>query len=249
MDNFLSSFNIFSYLKEQFEAAFSGTLSETVNHALDPETVDFLGIAVNPSFYTALIVSVVLILFAAAMRIFVIPKFKKIPGKFQILLETFVSYFDKSSVSAVHRHANFIGPYVLTAATFIALSTLVELIGLRPALASINTCFAMGITTFILINLCGVRQNGVVKRIARFKNPINIITDMSVPLSLSLRLFGSIMSGFIIMELVYSVVYLSFVLPAAVSVITTFLHALVQSYLFATLTNIFVGEAVELHHA
>jgi len=71
------------------------------------------------------------------------------------------------------------------------------------------------------------------------------LTDISIPLSLSLRLFGSITSGFIITEFIYSSIYTSIALPAAVAVITTLFHALIQSFLFASLTIMFVGEAVE----
>lgn len=232
------------YLSKMFKEAFGGGLGDSVREALEPETVNFLGLQVNPSLFTAFGVTAVLLIFAVIVRFAVIPRFKKIPGRFQMILEGMVSFFDKSSESQVHKHASFVGPYTFTAAVFIALGTLVELFGFRPAFASINTCFAFGIMTFIVINICGFKQKGVL-RLKRYLNPINIMTDISVPLSLSLRLFGAIMSGFIIMELVYTMVFTSFVLPAGVAVITTLFHAGIQSYLFATLTNIFVSEAIE----
>ena len=59
------------------------------------------------------------------------------------------------------------------------------------------------------------------------------------------RLFGSIMSGMLIMEMVYGFLMTSFVVPVIVSVITTLFHALIQAYIFATLTTLFVAEATE----
>ncbi|MBP5404539.1 MAG: hypothetical protein J6Y74_01130, partial [Clostridia bacterium] len=61
----------------------SGSLGELMREALLPENVNFLGIGVNPSFYTSLIIGGVLILAAVLIRIFAVPRFKDVPGKFQ----------------------------------------------------------------------------------------------------------------------------------------------------------------------
>lgn len=232
------------FLREQYEEAFGRGMGESVNEALNPESVNLFGLQVNPAIFTAFGVTAVLLVACVILRIFVIPRFKKQPKGIQLLLESMVGYFDRSAVSVLHRHGNFVGPYVFTAAAFIALGTLVELLGVRPAFSSINTCFAFGLTTFLVINISGFREHKI-GRFKRYKNPINILTDASVALSLSLRLFGSITSGFIITELVYTFVFTSFVVPAGVAVITTLFHALIQSYLFAALTIMFVQEAVE----
>jgi len=232
------------FLREQYEEAFGKTMGESVNEALNPVSVNLFGLQVNPAIFTAFGVTAFLLVACVLLRIFVIPKFHKRPKAIQLFLEGMVSYFDRSATSALHRHGNFVGPYVFTAATFIALSTLVELIGMRPAFSSINACFAFGFTTFLIINFSGFREHKL-KRFGRYKNPINILTDASVALSLSLRLFGAITSGFIITELVYTFLFTSLVLPAGVAVITTLFHATIQSYLFAALTIMFVQEAVE----
>ena len=49
---------------------------------------------VNPAYISSLIVCWALLVFAAVIRIFVIPKFKMVPGKFQMLLEQLVTFFD-----------------------------------------------------------------------------------------------------------------------------------------------------------
>lgn len=233
------------FFAESYKEAFGGGMSEAVQEAIDPELVDFFGLKVNPSLYSAFLGTAVILIACVIIRIFVIPKFKKQPKSLQLLLEGLVGYFDKTA-SPLKRQASFVGPYIATAAIFICLTTLAELLGIRPAFASINTCLAFGLSTFFVINYCGLREKGLFGRAKRYLgNPINIITDLAVPLSLSFRLFGAIMSGFIIVELVYSVIFLSFVVPAVVSVITTIFHALIQSFLFATLSAIFIGEAVE----
>lgn len=49
---------------------------------------------VNPGLISAMLVSAFLLVAAALIRIFAIPRFKMIPGKFQLLLEQLVSLFD-----------------------------------------------------------------------------------------------------------------------------------------------------------
>lgn len=234
------------FWRDQFSDAFSGGLGHAVDEAINPDPVSFFGLEVNPALYTAIIISAIIIVFAIILRVFVIPRFKKNPKGLQLILESMIGYFDRSAVNTLHKkHGGFVGPFIFTMAMFIASGTLIELVGLRPAFSSINTCFASGIAAFIVINICGYREKKL-KRIKRYvPNILNLMSDIAVPLSLSLRLFGSIMSGFIIMELLYSTVFLSFAIPSAVAIITTFFHAVLQAYLFATLSVIFTQEAIE----
>jgi F-type H+-transporting ATPase subunit a len=175
----------------------------------------------------------------------VIPRFKEKPRGLQLLLESMVGYFDTSAKEELHRHGNFVGPYVFVAAVFIALSTVIELVGLRPAFTSINAGFAFGFMTLFVINICRFREKKALGGLKSFINPINLITTVTVPLSLSLRLFGAIISGYIIMEMLYSMIYTAVGIPVFVSLVTTFFHAFLQAYLFAVLTIMFTSEAVE----
>lgn len=241
----MTAANFIDSLRDAFRDAFGGGMGESVQEALNPEPVNLFGLEVNPSLIAAFFGTIVILLACVVIRLFVIPRFRNQPKGLQLLLEGIVGYFDKTA-SATHRHASFVGPYIAAASIFICITTLAELVGIRPAFASINTCLAFGLSTFFVINFCGLREKGFWGRAKRYlSNPINIITDLAVPLSLSFRLFGAIMSGFIIMELVYSVLFLSFVVPAIVSVVTTLFHALIQSFLFATLSTLFIGEAIE----
>ena len=97
------------------------TLGENIKEALLPENVSFFGAGVNPSFYTALITTAVLLLFALIIRIFVIPKFTTVPGKFQALLEKACEFFENMGKENSPEAYNFIGAYALSAAAFIGL--------------------------------------------------------------------------------------------------------------------------------
>lgn len=225
----------------------AGSVKDRLSEALMPEKIKiFDGFEVGPSMFTALAVTAVLLLICLVLRLTVIRKLSNIPRKAQMFLEMIVKFFDKLAKDSTHDLENFVGPYVMAAAAFISVSTLVELLGVRPALADINTCFALGLSSFVIIHFFGVKKRGLGIRLKRMLNPINIITDIAVPVSLSFRLFGSIVSGLLIMELVYSYIALSFVVPVIVSVITTLFHAFIQAYIFSTLSSLFIGEAVEI---
>ncbi len=217
--------------------------SERLSRVLNPEKVSLFGtkIMVNPTFYSAFVVMLILVAAAIILRLTVIRRMKNVPGKIQKLLEMLVGGFGKM---AEGKYGNFVGCYILIAAIYIGLGTLIELFGFRPIMSDINACVTMGLSTFFLINYYGFREKKL-KRLKHFLNPINLITDVAVPVSMSFRLFGSIVSGVLITELVYSFIITSFVVPALISVITTLFHALIQSYVFATLSSLFIQEAVE----
>ena len=73
------------------------------------------------------------------------------------------------------------------------------------------------------------------------------LKKFSLPLSLSFRLFGALLSGLLVTELVYYYVTLSYVIPVVVAVLFTLLHALIQAYVLTTLTSMFYGETTEKH--
>jgi hypothetical protein len=71
------------------------------------------------------------------------------------------------------------------------------------------------------------------------------LKDFSLPISMSFRLFGALLSGLLVSELVYYTISLSFVLPVLVGVLFTILHALIQTYVLTMLTANYYGEVSE----
>ena len=71
------------------------------------------------------------------------------------------------------------------------------------------------------------------------------LKEVSLLISMSFRLFGALLSGLLVTELVYYYISLSFVLPVIVAVLFTLLHALIQSYVLTMLVALFYGEMSE----
>ena len=207
---------------------------------------------VNPALVAAMTVSGVLLVAAALIRVLVIPKFTQVPGKLQMVLETIVELLDGMAGVGRADKPSFIGGYVFAAGVYIFCSTLFELFGIQavtttghsvalPApLSDVNAAIAMGCLSYLVIFFGGLIHAGGHGAGAALK-------EFSLPISMSFRLFGALLSGLLVTELVYHYVKLSFVLPVVVGVLFTLLHALVQSYVLTMLVGMYYHEVTEKH--
>lgn len=231
------------------------TIKEVMRDAVLHESnkISFLGMKdVNPAFISAVTVTVVLLVAAALIRVLVIPKFQYIPGRFQLLLEQLVGLFDGLAKSNSPHRNGFLGVYVFSAGVYIFVGTIFELFGLQgvttegmsialPApLSDINAAIALGCLSYVVILSGGIAGNGM-------KGVGSTLKDFSLPISMSFRLFGALLSGLLVTELVYYYIQLSFILPVVVGVLFTLLHALIQTYVLTMLTALFYGEVSEPH--
>lgn len=217
----------------------------------DVNQVSLFGLkAVNPGLISAFLVTAVLLLAAALIRVLVIPRFRYMPGRFQMALEEAVGLFDGMAKNSSPHRFRFMGAYIFSAGFFVFVGTIFELLGLQavtvhghpitlPApLSDVNAAIAMGTLSYLVILSGGVASNGV-KGVGR------TLKEFSLPISMSFRLFGALLSGLLVTELVYYYVNLSFVLPVVVGVLFTLLHALVQTYVLTMLVSMYYGEVSE----
>ena len=230
--------------------------TETVQEAMrdavlhESNRIDLFGKEVNPGLISAMTVSGILLVVAACLRIFVIPRFQYVPGRLQLLLEELVGLFDRMAKSNSPERNGFLGAYIFGAGVYIFTGTIFELFGLQavttqghsialPApLSDINAAIALGCLSYLVILSSGVASNGM-RGVGR------TLKEFSLPISMSFRLFGALLSGLLVTELVYYYTALSYVLPVVVGVLFTLLHALIQSYVLTTLTSLFYGEVSE----
>lgn len=217
--------------------------------SIPPEEVFRIGpINVTDTMVGAFVTMLVLVIFALIMRIFFIPRWRKDDGKisaFRLFIESMVTMFDSAAHEQAEEYSGFVGPFYFSCAAFIALGTLMEMTGLRPPTSDLNAALALGLLSFVAIAFFGFRKKKA-KRLLHYCNPVNIVSDAIVPVSLALRLFGSVFSGYVIMHLIYSLPFFAQIaLPAVASVIFTLFHALIQSYIFMFLSMNFIGEAIE----
>ena len=227
-------------------------IQETMQDAIlhEQNKIDLFGLPVNPGLISAFLVTGIILIFAIAVRIFVIPKFKRIPGKFQMFLEQIVGMFDGLARGNSPHRNGVLGAYIFAAGVYIFISTLFELVGISwatkgggsitlPApLSDINGAIALGCLSYLFIMIGGITAN-------KGRGLLLTLKEFSLPISMSFRLFGALLSGMLVTELVYYYTSLSFVLPVIVGVLFTLMHAVIQAYVLAMLTSMYYGEVTE----
>lgn len=233
----------------------SETIREIMRDAVLHESnkISLFGLTeVNPALISAFTVTGILLAAALLIRIFVIPKFKYVPGKFQLLLEQLVGFFNGLGRSNSPNRNGFLNVYIFSAGVYIFVGTFFELFGLQavttrghpialPApLSDINAAIALGCLSYLVILSGGIVSNGM-------RGVGKTLKDFSLPISMSFRLFGALLSGLLVTELVYYYSGLNYVLPVVVAVLFTLLHALIQTYVLTMLTSLFYGEVSEIH--
>ena len=230
----------------------SESIKEAMRDAVLHETnkISLFGMEVNPAVISGFVVTGILLLLALIARIFLIPRMKEVPGKIQLLVEALVNFFDNLAKSNSPHRNTFLGAYIFAAGVYIFFGTLFELFGLQavttsgmsialPApLADINGAISLVCLSYLVILGGGIVGNGLRGVGATLK-------DFSLLISMSFRLFGALLSGLLVTELVYYYINLSFVLPVVVGVMFTLLHALIQTYVLTMLVALFYGEVSE----
>lgn len=229
------------------------TVSEMMRDAVlhEDNRISLLGIMdVNPSVISGFIVTIVLLIAAVLIRIFAVPRFKYVPGKLQLVLEQLVGLFDNMAKESSPWRNSFLSVYIFCAGIYIFCGTIFELIGVQaittqghsislPAtVADINAAIMVAVVSFTVISFGAIITNGL-------SGVVDALKEISLLISMSFRLFGALLSGLLVTELVYYYTSLSYILPVIIAVLFTLLHALIQAYVLTMLTSMFYGEKSE----
>ena len=195
----------------------------------------------------------IVFVFALIFRFLLFPKFDKdSPKGFQNVMEITVEAVENFTKGVVGDYSDKLAPYMYSLAVFMVFSAISELFGYRPPTSDIVVTFAMGLITFVLINYYGIKKKGLGGRIKGLAKPtpvifpMKILSDVAVPVSLACRLFGNMIGGMIVMDLLKSVLGGYAVgIPAVAGLYFNVFHPLIQTYIFIILSLTFINEAIE----
>ncbi|MGD9638287.1 MAG: F0F1 ATP synthase subunit A [Alphaproteobacteria bacterium] len=140
-------------------------------------------------------------------------------------------------------------PFIGTLFLFIFVSNLMAIIpGFVPPTASLSTTASFGICVFFAVPLYGISSVGVKKYFKQYVEPfpamlpMNIISEFARTLSLSVRLFGNILSGVVIGLILLSLApYFVPVIMSAMGILTGTIHA----YIFPVLAMVYIASALQ----
>ncbi len=182
-------------------------------------------------------------------------KGREVPGGFQNVIELIVEKLDGMVDSTMGRNAPKFYNYIGTVFIFILFSNISGLLGLRPPTADYGVTFPLGVLTFILIHFNQFKYQKPKAIWADMCSPlppwlpiwfpINVISEIAVPISLSLRLFANILSGTIMMALIYGLLgMIATAWPAALHVYFDLFSGAIQTYVFCMLTMTYINNAI-----
>lgn len=175
-------------------------------------------------------------------------KYTDKPTGIIVILEWLIGGINDMCKSIIGRPYRKIAPYVTTLAIFLFVANISGLFGLTPPTASVSCTLTLGIMTFTVIQMTGIKYQGLGSYLKGYIDPnpiflpINLIGEIATPFSLGLRLFGNILSGSVIMALIYSVMGFGAIAVAPVlHCYFDIFSGFIQTLVFCTLTTMFVA--------
>lgn len=193
------------------------------------------------------------------------------PKGILLLAEMFVTGINNFLKGIMGEKMIGLAPYIGFLAIYLLIANIIGLFGLVPPTTSITVTGTLGIITFILIQYSAIRFKGLKGRLKALSEPsvimfpMNLISEISLPVSLSFRLFGNILAGAIIMTILYGAIGSGFAAligftglnigqfgEILASPITAIFHlyfdlfsGLIQTFIFVLLTTIFISISIE----
>jgi F-type H+-transporting ATPase subunit a len=185
------------------------------------------------------------------------------PGKLQMVLEFFLGYIKDLVRESVGEGADFIIPIAATIGIYILVANWLAFLPLarpvQPAASDLNQTLAMAIVVIAVVQAYSIKVLGVRGYLRRFTKPfefnwvvravfipLNLIEEVVKPITLSLRLFGNIFAGLVMVELLSQLpVFLAWVPVTAWKLFDVFFIGTIQAFIFMLLTVIYFGMARE----
>lgn len=200
---------------------------------------------------------------------------KAVPAGRQNIAEVTVETIGKLLKGNMGEHYKDFVPYFGTILLFLAFSNIVGIFNIFPTSADLykmtglaffknipvftvdpptkdlNLTITMALMTVALVLLAGIKYKGIKGFLKSFLKPVPIMLPFHIldygtrTLSLSLRLFGNILAGYIIIELLYAgSIFIKPILPLA-SLFFDIFDAGLQAYIFVFLSSVYIAESIE----
>jgi len=169
-------------------------------------------------------------------------------SRWQCVLEIIVTAMKKQveevGLKRPARYLAFVGTLFL----FIALANLFTIIpGYEPPTGSLSTTTALAVCVFFAVPFFGIKERGWRGYLKSFVEPtvimlpFNIIGEFSRTLALAVRLFGNMMSGTMILSILFIIT--PFIFPTVMSALGL-LTGMVQAYIFSILALVYIAAAI-----
>lgn len=182
--------------------------------------------------------------FAATRRLSV-----EAPGRLQSALEIVVETISGQIRDTLRASPERYVPLLGTLFVFLAVANLSAIVpGVEPPTARVETPAALAVIVLLSTHYYGIRARGVRAHFAEYVKPnplllpLNILAEITRTFSLTVRLFGNVMSHELVLGIVLALAGLLVPVPLMVLGV---LIGIVQAYIFSILATVFIGAATE----
>ena len=174
------------------------------------------------------------------------------PKGLQNFIEMCVDAFEGFFKNSASEKVSYLAPWFFTLFSFLIVSNMIGITGLRPPTADWGMTFPLAAASFFLFQYAGLRYRpknylkGFLQPVFVFL-PLNLMGEFARPIALSFRLFGNILGGVVLLSLLYGIapIALRFVFPAFLHMYFDLAAGLLQAFIFTVLSLTFVGLAAE----
>lgn len=189
-------------------------------------------------------------------------KDNKPPNRLIAAVISYVKFIYDYTVSSMgEKYGKAFSAYIGSVFIYILVSNMSGLLGLSAPTSNFSVTFVLALITWLSIQIINMKENGVKGYFQGFLDPTplflvpNLFGEIAPLLSLSLRLFGNVVSGSVIISLLYMFTgWLSQFIPVIGNfnfvgvIVAPVLHlyfdlfsGFLQAFLFISLTIIFIG--------
>jgi F-type H+-transporting ATPase subunit a len=170
------------------------------------------------------------------------------PAAWAVIAEFLVEHLEGVMRDMFGRDASPFVSLVVTLALFVGTANLLGLVpGMRSPTADFSTTAALAVVVFLAVPLYGIGMNGWKGYFKHYLEPtplllpLEIISELSRTVALAVRLFGNIMSEELIIAVLLAIAGLLVPVPIMMLAVLT---GVVQAYIFAVLTAVYLSAAV-----
>lgn len=193
-----------------------------------------------------------IIIFAAlVLRIFFIPRFKDEPTGVQAALEATVGWIEDFAATRMKKRSGFLNVLLFTLAVSLLGYGIADLAGFRSPASDPTFTLTIAFMIYIVINVYAIvyrkkKKNPLIDGASVFVRTIyKFVSGISTPVSMGCRLFGNMISGTIVMDLIYTALGSAALgIPDIIALYFGVFSSLIQMYIFITLTLTYVADNV-----
>ena len=212
---------------------------------------------------TTVSVSWGIMLFLIMLSCFVRFRLKEVPGRVQVVFEFIIESFDTMCLESLGDKGRAFMPYITTLFLFILCCNWIGILPfthIEEPTRDLNTTLGLGIIAFFVSHIAAVRYKGIKRYVADYFEPmieiksikipnilfapLNIIGELGKLVSHSFRLYGNILGGAIIIQVISNLTrYLLF--PVGLNLFFGLFVGAVQAFVFSLLALTYIAVLVE----